>query len=82
MRTNILKTSMELIQSPQKNFLRNKYPDWFKITCRALHRLVKSVKEKSIRDIGAHQDLQKPNLAIPKLLIKELRFVQPDNSSC
>ena len=34
-------TAMELIQSPKK------YPDLFKMTCRALHRLVESVKENS-----------------------------------
>ena len=61
-----------------------------KKTCRALHRLVESVKEivgiydiesfflsldqlhGNLSDIGAHQDLQKPNFVIPELLIKEL----------
>ena len=31
----------------------------------------------SFSDIGAHQDLQKPNLAIPELLIKERLTTYP-----
>ena len=69
---------MELIQSPKIDFIRHKYPDWFMMTCRTLHRLVKSVfgaldqLHGSFSDICAHQDLQKPNFVMPELLIKEL----------
>ena len=76
MRTNITKTSMELIQ----------------MRCRALYRLVESVKEKGtwvmgiydvesffggaldqlhgrFSNIGENQNLQKPNFVMPELLI-------------
>ena len=61
MRTNISKTSMELIQSPPKNTF---YVINTQDTLDQLYR--------SFSDINAHKDLQKPNFAMPELLIKEL----------
>ena len=43
MRTNITKTSMELFQSPPQKLSMS---DWFKMTFRALHLLIESLKEK------------------------------------
>ena len=53
--------------------------------CKALHRLIESVKEKgtwvfwaleqlqgSFTDIGSHQEFQKPEFVMPELLLEEL----------
>ena len=86
MRTYITKTSMELFQSPQKNFLRQTDSRWS-----VGHRSVESVKEKgtwvfmtiffaleqlhgSFSDIGAHLEFQKPEFVIPELLLKDYDY--------
>ena len=74
MRTNITKTSMELIQSPPVISLlqvqspkRNLESVWRRNLGGALDQL-----HGSFSDINAHQDFQKPKFVMPELLINEL----------
>ena len=87
MRTNITNSSMELIQSPNKNCPRHKYHVPFSFTdstnrFKALHvNLYRSDVEsfilaleqlhESFSEIGAHQDFEMPEFFRPELLQKK-----------
>ena len=89
MRTNITKTSMELIRNKKKFFVINT-PVPFSFTdltnrCKALHMIFNrsgvetfwGLWTSSWNFIYAQKDVQKPNFVMPELLINELWLGKP-----